>query len=145
MITCTSACCFFSKLARLAALYAAIPPVTPRIIVFPANIDSSVSHQTLTLKFFTIDYIHYIRFLYHAVIWRQQIAVIVICSENNLKEISNRIPDASGIYTYIRTNHGTNKFHLIKNPQIAPKHPRSSPIYCRHITLRQSMIFLSKF
>ena len=38
MITCTSACCFFKRLARFAALYAAIPPVTPKIIVFPVNI-----------------------------------------------------------------------------------------------------------
>lgn len=36
--TCTSACCFTSMLARLAILYAAILPVTPRTTVFPFNI-----------------------------------------------------------------------------------------------------------
>ena len=47
IITCTSACCFFKRLARFAALYAAIPPVTPKIIVFPVNIIYILSVCTL--------------------------------------------------------------------------------------------------
>ena len=38
MITCTSACCFFKRLARFAALYAAILPLTPNTTVFPFSI-----------------------------------------------------------------------------------------------------------
>ena len=38
MMTCTSACFFTSILARLAILYAAMLPVTPRTTVFPFNI-----------------------------------------------------------------------------------------------------------
>lgn len=47
MMTCTSECCFFKRLARFAALYAAIPPVTPKIIVFPVNIIHILSVCTL--------------------------------------------------------------------------------------------------
>ena len=40
MITWTSQCSFFSILAKLAALYAAMLPETPRITVFPFNMHS---------------------------------------------------------------------------------------------------------
>ena len=39
--------CFFKRLARFAALYAAIPPVTPKIIVFPVNMIYILSVCTL--------------------------------------------------------------------------------------------------
>ena len=43
---------FLQRLARFAALYAAIPPVTPKIIVFPVNIIHILS--VCTLVFWTI-------------------------------------------------------------------------------------------